>query len=444
MAIDDAAEFDKRRMRREELKYKRDAQRKKTLIGLIAVALVLVAAAAVILVVTRKAPEPETPTPSQQVQATGETLETVAQTQPQTEPSLEETQPVSRRQDTVIHISLAGDLNINAATVASGGAAYDYTATFRDVLPVLSAADLTILNLEGNLIGAPYGTETCSAPQKMLEALADAGVDLIQMANSKSILNGTIGLGATLDNLRSAGLEPVGAFASNSEFRRTGGYTIREVQGLKVAIVAFTKGMDGMALPTGSENCVNLLYTDYSTTYQKVDTEGITKILKSISREKPDITIALVHWGSEYNDNRTSTQEKIASLMLSNGVDAVIGTHPHYVQSIEYNENKGTLVAYSLGDFFSDCSKAGSEYSIVLDLEITKDVDTEQTKITAYSYTPIFTVADGKDPLKVVRLNQAVLAYEEGYVDRVSPEIYEDMLYAATRIEARVQPLEEE
>lgn len=440
MAIDDAAEFDKRRMRREELKYKRGKERKRTIIGLVIAAVVLIAAAVLIVVLARKAPEPDTQ-PTQTV-PTGETAPPT--TQLQTEPPVRETEPPRRKQDTVIHFAAAGDLNVNALTVEAGGAAYDFTKTFRDVLPVLSAADLTVLNFEGNLIGTPYGTESYSAPQKMMEALADVGVDLIQMANSKAIVNGTIGLGTTLDSIRAAGMEPVGAYSSNSEFKKSGGYLIRDVQGIKVAVVAFTKGMDGMALPAGSEDCVNLLYTDYSTTYQDVDTKGISKILKAINKEKPDITIALLHWGSEYNDNLNDTQEKILDLMFDYGVDAVIGTHPHYVQAIEYNESEGTLVAYSLGDFFSDTQKAGTEYSIVLDLEITKDADTEQTRITGYSYTPLFTVAEDGEPLKVVRLEEAMRAYEEGYVDRVSKEIYEDMKYAMTRVEERVNPPEEE
>lgn len=439
MAIDDAAEFDKRRMRREELKYKRNKERKRTIIGLVIAAAVLVAAAVLIFVFTRKPPQQD-PQPTGTV-PTGESAP--EQTSAPTEPSVPETEPPRRKQDTVIHFAAAGDLNVNALTVEAGGAAYDFAKTFRDVLPVLSAADLTVVNFEGNLIGVPYGTESVSAPQKMMEALAEAGVDLIQMANSKAIVNGTIGLGTTLDNIRAAGMEPVGAYASNAEFKKSGGYIIRDVQGIKVAIVAFTKGMDGMALPAGSENCVNLLYTDYSTTYQDVDTKGISKILKAINKQKPDITIALLHWGSEYNDNLNETQDDILDLMFDYGVDAVIGTHPHYVQEIQYNESKGTLVAYSLGDFFSDTQKAGTEYSILLDLEITKDADTEQTKITGYSYTPLFTVAEEGEPLKVVRLKEAMLAYEEGYVDRVSQEIYEDMEYALTRIEERVNPPEE-
>ena len=212
-----------------------------------------------------------------------------------------------------------------------------------------------------------------------------------------------------------------------------------EIQGIKVAIVAFTKGMDNMALPIGSEDCVNLLYTDYSSTYRKVDTQGINKILRSISREKPDLTIALLHWGSEFNDNHSDTQESIKELMLSGGVDAIIGTHPHLVQEMIFDETAGTFVAYSLGDFFGNADRSGTEYSVVLDLEITKDNITGETAITGYSYTPIFTIEGTDGLLRVVRLQEAMEDYKNFHVNSVSEDTYDSMVYGAERIEYRVK-----
>jgi len=196
--------------------------------------------------------------------------------------------------------------------------------------------------------------------------------------------------------------------------------------------------MNGMALPAGSENCVNLLYTDYSSSYQTVNTDGIRSILNAVSKEKPDVTIALLHWGSEFNDTISETQQDIAELMMENGVDAIVGTHSHYVQKMEYDEAAGTFVAYSLGDFFGDAQRAGSEYSVVLDLEITKNTDTGDTKITGYSYTPIFTYTDENGPVRVLRISEAIAAYEAGYIHRVSQEAYDAMQYALTRVESRI------
>ena len=339
---------------------------------------------------------------------------------------------------TVIHFAAAGDLNVTDRVVAAGGGTYDYTGAFLDVAHILADADLTAVNLEGNLCGAPYGSKTRSAPQQMADALSAAGVDLVQLANSYSISHGISGLSDTIDAVRTAGMEPLGVYANQAAYREGKGYTICEVQGIRIAMVAFTKGMDGMALPAGSENCVNVLYNDYESTYQSVDSQGITAVLEAVQREVPDITIAMLHWGSEYNNTISASQERIVSLMQEKGVDAIIGTHSHYVQQMALDEETGMFVAYSLGDFFGDADRAGSEYSVILDLEITKNNTTGQTAITGYNYTPIFTVSEKGLALKVVRLESAMEAYDEGFLDRVSEKTYEDMLYAIERVRARV------
>ena len=415
---------EERRRLRQEKAAQRQAQQAKTrklYLRLSAAAVVLIGCGILIFSLSRKTPD----TPS------------VESTPSQSTPTQEETTGQDAPATTVIHYAAAGDLNINDATVAAGGASYLYTGTFQDVAHLLSGADIASVNFEGNLCGAPYG-DTFSAPQSMLEALKKAGVDLVQMANSFSINRGVSGLTSSIDAVRSAGMEPLGVYATNQEFKEAKGYTIRNVQGVKMAFVAFTKGMDGMALPPGSENCVNVLYEDYDSVYQKVNTTKITSILSSVAKEKPDIVIALLHWGSEFNNTISSTQKEIVSLLQNNGVDAIIGTHSHYVQQMTYNEETGQFVAYSLGDFFSNAQRAGSEYSVVLNLEITKDNKSGKAKITGYSYTPIFTVHEEDTPLRVVRINEAVKAYESNFLQKVSGETYQKMLYALQRIEARV------
>lgn len=337
---------------------------------------------------------------------------------------------------TVIHYAAAGDLNVNDKTVAAGDAS-GYTDAFLDVAHLLAKADIASINFEGNLCGEPYGAGG-SAPQALAEAMGKMGIDLVQMANSYSINKGLSGLAASLNGISAAGMEPVGAYATNKDFKASKGYTIKNVQGIRIAFMAFTKGMDGMALPAGSENCVNVLYSDYDSAYQVVDTEKITSIISAAKKEKPDLIIAMLHWGSEFNDTISKSQQTIVELMQNYGVDAIIGTHSHYVQKIDFDQSTGKLVAYSLGDFFSDASRSGSEYSVVLDLEITKDHTTGKTKITNCTYTPIFTVSEEEKPLKVVRLTETMAAYESGYIDRVSAETFAKMQYALQRIEARV------
>ena len=358
-----------------------------------------------------------------------------AQNDPETPEATAPTQPTVHVPDalTVIHLAAAGDLNVTKKVVGLGG---DYTDTFLDVAPILAQADITALNFEGGLYGEPYG-EDASAPATLPAALKSAGVDVVQLANSYTIYRGTAGLSSTVTGMEAAGLTPVGAWATAAAAKAAGGYTICEVKGIKIAFVAFTKGMDGMTLPQGSEGCVNLLYTDYSSAYQEINTEGITAVLGAVAEEKPDIIVAMVHWGSEFNDTISSSQAKIAALLQENGVDAIIGTHSHYVQKMTFDPSTGHFVAYSLGDFLGDADRPGSEYSVILDLEITKNNTTGHTQVTGYSYTPIFTVTDGNAP-RITQIDTAMQAYESGYIASVSKETYEAMKHARVRIRARV------
>lgn len=414
-------EVERRRVLREELRQKRQ-QEQQNLIKRLTYAGVALAVAAVIILAVVLIGNADGKKP--------------VDTRP-TETVVKETEP--KGEQTVVHFAAAGDLNITDKVVSSGGAGMDYSRVFADVLPLLAEADLTVMNLEGNVVGAPYGTQQASAPVQMLNVLATAGVDMVQMANSRSIHNGITGLAATLSAIRTAGIEPIGAYASNNEFSDNGGYTLWEVEGVRIGVVAFTKGMDNMALPAGSENCVNVLYKDYSSTYVEVDTDRITDILERMEKEKPDVTIALVHWGSEYNDTHSKTQEKIRDLMLENGVDAILGTHPHYVQQVDFDKEAGTLVAYSLGDFLGDRDRSGTEYGVVLNLEITKDNGEGTAKITGFDYQPIFTCQDAEGLLRVVRIQPAISAYEGGYLDKVSAEDYAAMVNALARIDARIK-----
>ena len=338
----------------------------------------------------------------------------------------------------VIRIAAAGDLNINDAVVASGGDQYDYTPAFRDILHLLGDADVTVVNLEGNVVGAPYGTVDRSAPKELLTALDKAGVDLVQLANSYSIYNGITGLSSTINAVKSAGMEPLGVYATEKDYKDSGGYTLVEVQGVRVAFVAFTKGMDGMALPRGSEECVNLLYKDYDSTYHSVDQARINKVLDAAERADPDAIIVMLHWGSEFNDTISTSQNEILELLQEREVDAVIGTHSHYVQQMVFDKEKGTFVAYSLGDLFSDAERSGTEYSVVLELEITKDQVTGETKVTNFGYTPIFSVAEEGKPMRVVRIQEAMEAYEAKFINAVTEETYNKMKYALQRIESRI------
>ena len=427
--------MERRREKREAQRKRRQAQVRRMRLTMALIVLLLAACGYGIYRLTQSADSGETAQQAVTVPTTEETKETL---------------PIQKSPITTIHIKAAGDLNVTDAVVNAGMAvnSYDFSPVFKDVAAILSDADLTVMNFEGNICGAPYGSGTTSAPAELLTALRGCGVDLLQMANSCAINNGLNGLTSTLRAIRSAGIEPVGAFSSSEEFKKSKGYTMTEIQGVKVGFVAFTKGLGGRGMPAGSEDLVNILYTDYATEYQKIDKTRITSILKSMEEEKPDLTVALLHWGSEYNDDISKTQEQIASLLKKNGVDVIIGTHPHTLQPIEFDKSTGTLVAYSLGDFFGDANRGATNYSVILDLEITKDENAGTTKVTDYTLHPIYTVREtecvGNNDRRVVRVGTALSAYKGNFLDKVTDACKESMEYALTRIDERTVMKKEE
>ena len=457
----------RRKAQREEKRQQARKQKKKMQLQLLAVGLFLLLAAGTVAVFTMRqsGAAPTEPSVAQPVQPTADSAPETGLRVPQTggtaetggtlatgpltvetvPPTTEADSPreTEREEYTVIHIAAAGDLNVTAEVVehAKTDAGYDFEPAFQEVAPLLSGADLTLLNLEGTMAGEPYGDDRSSAPVELAQTLKSMGVDVVQTANSASVRAGILGLQDTIKNLYGAGLVPVGTFYDSRSFRDSGGYTIVEVDGMRIALVAFTKGMDNLGLPQGSEDCVNLLYEDYTTTYKDIDRAGIRKVLRNVQEEQPDLTIAMLHWGSEYNEDISKSQKSIRSLMLEEGVDLILGTHSHLVQTVEYDEEAGTLVAYSLGDFFGDADQPGSNYSIVLDVEVTRDNLTGEVRISGYSYTPIFTVRPEDSDMgghRVVQLEDAIRRYETGFIGKVTPDIYSSMTHALTRVDQRV------
>ena len=421
--------MERRRQKREAQRRRRQAQVRRMRLTLVLVVLLLAACGVGIYKLTQS--------------AGGEKEVQQVQTVPTTEET-RETLPIQKSPITTIHIRAAGDLNVTDSVVDAGIAVsdYDFSPVFKDVASILSDADLTVMNFEGNICGEPYGSETTSAPAQLLTALRSCGVDLLQMANSCAINNGLNGLTATLRAMRTAGIEPVGAYASSAEFRESKGYTMTEVQGVKVGFVAFTKGLGGRGMPAGNEELVNVLYKDYATEYKEIDKTRITNIVKAMEEEKPDISIALLHWGSEYNDDISKTQTQLVSLLQKNGIDVIIGTHPHTLQPIVFDKSAGTLVAYSLGDFFGDANRGATNYSVILDLEITKDSNAGTTKVTDYTLFPIYTVREnecvGNSDRRVVRIEKALQAYNGNFLDKVTDACKDSMEYALTRIDERI------
>ena len=310
--------------------------------------------------------------------------------------------------DTVITIAAVGDIQLSEAQLEDAlqeGGGFQFAPNFAAVSGYTSAADFTLGDLELNFCGAPYsGKPDYRAPDALAETLRSIGFDLLQTANTCSIQNGISGLKSTIRCLEQAGIDHAGTYASAEEKAANAGVLLRNINGVQVAFLAYTKGLNSLSLPEGSEYAVDLLYQDYSTDYSKVDTAALTASLDAAKALKPDVIIALLHWGAEYDNSVSSTQEKIRKLLLEGGVDAIIGTHSHMVSTMETREvtttdgeKKTCFVAYSLGNFYSDSTRAHTRESVILNLQFTKNGETGDTALSGVSYIPIYTVDNGEE-----------------------------------------------
>ena len=342
----------------------------------------------------------------------------------------------------VATLRFVGDISLDQGALERfrTGESYDFSPLFRRIIPRLADADLTVGNLEGNIADSAGAVTDHNYPPELLDALYAAGFDILQTANSYSIQNGISGLAATKAAIAKAGMDALGTWSSEED-RLENGVLIRDVNGIRIAFLAFTKGMNNLRLPSGVDYCVNLLYTDYDTNYSKVARSSISAAVEEAKTQNPDLIVALVHWGSEYDRDVADTQESIAKLLFDSGVNLIVGSHSHYVGPMKLNSRvispfKGSFIAYSLGDFVSMADVTSARSGCVLSVTILKDGN--GIRITGLEYAPTFSAApsEGLDitDYEVLDSLSAISFYESGYYDRVSEKLYDQLVTAVEKM----------
>ena len=186
---------------------------------------------------------------------------------------------------------------------------------------------------------------------------------------------------------------------------------------------------------------MNLLYSDYDTNYSKIARSAIAGVVEEARLQSPDVIIAMVHWGSEYDQQIADSQKEIAQLLFENGVNIVIGSHSHYVGPIELKNKRiqtfgGSLIAYSLGDFVSMADTSSARNGCVLSITILKDGD--GTRIAKVEYAPTYSAAPsdslGTRDYEILDTLDAISFYKQGYYDRVSDKLYDRLVSAVDKM----------
>lgn len=307
------------------------------------------------------------PTEAPTLEVSATPSNTVEETKPD-EPVIEYIEPVT------VSLVAVGDMLMhtsasNPALMADGSYNYDYL--FANVKDVIQNADVAVVNNEvvmaGNEIGN-IGYPTFNVRTELGDAEVAAGFDVALHATNHTMDQGAYGILNCLEYWNSAHPDMAVLGIHNSAETASDIY-VRDVNGIKIAMLNYTYGLNGFEVPAGMEYTIDLM------------TESAKdKIASDIARAKElsDFVIVYPHWGTEYNLGTDESQQNWAQFFADNGVDLVIGTHPHVVEPVQWidgaNGNK-TLVYYSLGNFVSVQYYNFSMLGGMARISITKDSD---------------------------------------------------------------------
>ena len=254
-----------------------------------------------------------------------------------------------------LDLVMAGDVLLHTRLAywsEDGKGGYDFNPIFKLIKPIIKKADLAIVNQETILGGKELGVSgypTFNGPYELGDAIANAGFDVVLQSNNHSLDRGKQGIYNCLNFWKKyPKIKTVGINTSEAQKKKL---CIYKKNGIKVAILNYTYGTNGIPLPKDMPYAVNYLVKD--------------EVINDIKRaeKEADFTIVCPHWGTEYYRGITDYQKAWSKIFVENGVDLVLGCHPHVIEPIRYVTDKKTghkmLVYYSLGNFINSTMSDG-------------------------------------------------------------------------------------
>ena len=253
-------------------------------------------------------------------------------------------------QETSARIMANGDLlyhDIIYISAKKSDGTYDFHENFEYVKPWLKQADLVLGDFEGTVNKDHYlaGYPLFNAPGEVMDAIKDAGYQVLDLAHNHILDSQIEGVVSTADAIEKAGMTPVGVYTHES--RDKAPLVIKEVNGIKVAILAYSYGFNGIEQSISQE--------DYNRYLSDLDEDKMKAEIERAEKEA-DITIIMPQMGVEYQIEPTEEQKKLYHKMIDWGADIIFGGHPHVVEPAETVEKDGDkkLIIYSMGNFISN------------------------------------------------------------------------------------------
>ena len=281
---------------------------------------------------------------------------------------------VDTKKTTKVSMAMVGDALIHATVYLTANRyanynGYDFKPMLKYTKELIQDYDLAYYNQETILGGKELGLSTYplfNSPYEVGDAFIDAGFNLVSLATNHTLDKGERGiLNSRAYWNKQENVVAAGSYSSNEERDKI---IVSEKNGLTYAFLSYTTYTNGLIVPKGKEYLVNVY-----------DKEKVKKDVEAY-KDKVDVIMVAMHWGTEYVSYPTTAQKEIANYLASLGVNLIIGTHPHVIEPIEYIGD--TLVIYSLGNFVS--SQVGVERltGLMASLDIIKEEYHGETKIT--------------------------------------------------------------
>ena len=289
---------------------------------------------------------------------------------------------------------------------------YDFSYVFDNISFYTKTTDITVGSLETSFAGEERGYSnypTFNSPDNLAYSLKKIGVDVLSTAGNHCLDMGFSGLSRTIDVLDDADISHLGTYKTQED---RDAILFKYVKGIKIAFINYTYGTNGISVPSDKSFCVNL-----------IDKDLIKKDIESAKSQKADLIVACMHWGTEYRTTANSEQEELADFLFQNGVDVILGNHPHVLEqmekrtvTLENGSTKDGFVIYALGNFICDQNAENTRNSIILNLTITKHID-GKISIDKADYIPIYMYKNSSLSIKKMKLldiEKSISEYDSG------------------------------
>lgn len=258
---------------------------------------------------------------------------------------------------------------------------YDYSPIFKNVKHYFKDKTIAVANLETtmNPKRKVSGYPQFNSPARLAKDLKDLGIDLTTTANNHCLDTGYQGIVSTIKILNQNKLAHTGTFTSQKA-RNT--ILMKNLNGIKTAFLAFTYETNG--LRTNKSYAVNY-----------IDKKEMKRQIGLAKKAGAQAIVVSMHWGIEYHTQPSREQKDLAKFLVKNGVNVILGSHPHVLQPMkritvkDHGKVKKGFVIYSLGNFFSAQRKPHTQEAIILRLKLVKDQ--KGVHVGKVSYAPIYT-----------------------------------------------------